>query len=69
MCVVNKQFEILEYVLIPFMLTCNMMRFISLLLLGLSHCVVYVVMWSSLVRLRGFRGNLCEFGGLCDCDS
>ena len=34
MCVVNKQFELLEF-LIPFMLTCNMMRFLSLLLLGL----------------------------------
>ena len=30
------------------MLTCNMMRFISLLLLGLGACVVCVVMWSSL---------------------
>ena len=32
----------------PIMLTCNMMRFISLLLLGLGACVVCVVMWSSL---------------------
>ena len=48
MCVVNKQFELLEFVLIPFMLTCSMMRFISLLLLGQSPCVVcgHVVMWS-----------------------
>ena len=43
MCVVNKQFELLEFVLSPFMLTCNMMRFISPLLLGLWHCVVFVV--------------------------
>ena len=42
MCVVNKQFELL----IPFMLTCSMMRFLSLLLLGLCPCVVSVVMWS-----------------------
>ena len=35
MCVVNKQFELLEFVLIPFMLTCSMIKFISLLLLGL----------------------------------
>ena len=35
MCVVNKQFELLEFVLIPFMLTCSMMRFLSPLLLGL----------------------------------
>ena len=34
MCVVNLQFELLEF-FIPFMLTCSMMRFISLLLLGL----------------------------------
>ena len=35
MCVVNKQFELLEFVLIPFMLNCSMMRFLSPLLLGL----------------------------------
>ena len=38
MCVVNKKFELLEFVLIPFMLTCSMMRFISRLLLGLCPC-------------------------------
>ena len=32
----------------PIMLICNMMRFISLLLLGLDACGVCVVMWSSL---------------------
>ena len=37
--------------LIPFLLTCSMMRFLSLLLLGLCHCVVSVVIWSSLVCL------------------
>ena len=45
MCVVNKQFELLEFVLIPFMLTCSMMRFISLLLLGICACVLFVVLW------------------------
>ena len=30
---------------IPFMLTCSMMRFPSLLLLGLCACVVCVVLW------------------------
>ena len=45
MCVVNKQFELLEFVLSPFMLTCSMMRFLSLLILGLCACVVFVVMW------------------------
>ena len=34
MCVVNKQFELL-----------SMMRFLSLLLLGLCDCVVFVVLW------------------------
>ena len=43
MCVVNKQFELLEFVLIPFMLTYCMMTFFSLLLLGLCPCVVSVV--------------------------
>ena len=43
MCVVNKQFERLEYVLIPFMLTCSMMRYLSFLLLDMCDCVVSVV--------------------------
>ena len=30
---VNKQFELLEFVLTPFMLTCSMMRFLSIVLL------------------------------------
>ena len=51
MFVVNKQFEILEFVLILFMLICSILRFISRLLLGLCPCVVSVVMWSSLVCL------------------
>ena len=51
MCVVNKQFELLEFVFYPYMLTCSMLRFISLLLLGLCHCVVSVVMWPSLACL------------------
>ena len=38
-CVMNKQFELLEFVWIPFMLTCSMMRFLSLLLLGLCSCL------------------------------
>ena len=44
MCVVNNQFELLE--LVFKMLNCNMMIFISLLLLGLCPCVLSVVMWS-----------------------
>ena len=48
MCVVNKQFELIEFVsefVSEFMLTCSMMRFLSLLLLGLCVCVVLVVLW------------------------
>ena len=46
MRVVNKQFELLELFLSPFMLTCSsMMRFLSLLLLGLCVCVVLVALW------------------------
>ena len=51
MYVVDNQFGLLEFVLIPFMLTCNMMRFLSLLRLDMCPCVVPVVMWSSLVCL------------------
>ena len=45
MRVVNKQFEHLEFVFDSFMFTCSMMRFLSLLLLGLCACVVFVVLW------------------------
>ena len=51
MCVMNKQFVLIEFVFIPFMLTCSMMRFLSLFLLGLCAYVVYAVMWSPLVYL------------------
>ena len=44
-CVVNKQFELLEFVLISFMLTCSMIGFLSNVLLGLCACVVCVVFW------------------------
>ena len=44
MYVVNKQFELLEFLSL-FVLTCNMMRFISLLLLGLCACGVFVILW------------------------
>ena len=45
MCVVNKQFELLEFVSESVMLTCSMMKFLSLLLLRLYACVVFVVLW------------------------
>ena len=41
MCVVNKQFELRSLFLSPFILTCSMMRFPSLLLLGLCACNEY----------------------------
>ena len=55
--------------LIPFMLAYSTMRFISLLLLGLCACVMFVVMWSSLIRLLGCRGTPCECGGCSGCDA
>ena len=45
MYVVNKQFALLEFVLSQFMLTCSMIKFLSLLLLGPCVCVVLVVLW------------------------
>ena len=42
---------------IPFMLACSMMRFLSLLLLGLGLSV----------RLSWYP--MCGCGGLCDCDA
>ena len=63
MCVVNKQFELREFVFDSVYLTCSMMRFISLLLLGLCPCGVSVVMWMSFVCMLGCRGSLCRFGG------
>ena len=49
MCVVNKEFEPPGLFLNPFMLSCSMMRFLSLLLLHLCACVVGVVTWFSWV--------------------
>ena len=50
MCVVNKQFELLEFVFYS-VYTFSMMRFLTVLMLGLCPCVVSVVMWSYLVCL------------------
>ena len=47
MCVVNK------FVLSPFMLTCSMMRFLSLLLMGMCACSPVVVLGLS-VRLSKY---------------
>ena len=47
MCVVNKQFELLEFVSESVYVDLQLasMRFLSLLLLGLCVCVVLVVLW------------------------
>ena len=66
MCVANNSLNSSSLSLIPFMLTCSIMRFLSLLLLVLCACVVSVVMWSSLVCL----GTLyCVCSGCVDCDA
>ena len=51
MCVVNKQFVLLEFVFDSIYVDMSMIMFISLLLLGLCPCGVSVVMWSCLVCL------------------
>ena len=51
MCVVNKQFQLLEFVFDSVYVDLYMMRFLSILLLGMCTCVVSVVVWSSLVYL------------------
>ena len=50
----NKQFELLEFVFIRFMLTCSMMRFLSLLMLGLRPFVVSVIVFGLSVRLSWY---------------
>ena len=61
MCVVNKQFELLEFVLIPCMLTCSTMRFLSFLLMGLCVCVMSVVVLGLSVRLSWYPIYEYEF--------
>ena len=51
MCVVNKQFELLEFVFYSVYVDLRCDEIFSLLLLGLCSCVVSVVTWSSLVCL------------------
>ena len=65
MCIVNKQFELLEFVFDSVYVDLQYDEISPLLLLGLCPCVIYVVMWSSLVC----RGTLCRCGGCCDCDA
>ena len=40
MCVVNNQFKLFELVLIPCMLICKIIRFLSFILLVLCACMV-----------------------------
>ena len=68
MCVVNKQFELLQFVFIPFMLTCSMMRFLSLTAKSVSLCCVYglvVVFGLSVMRVLLFVLHVCL---LRECD-
>ena len=51
MCVVNKQFELVEFVFDSVYIDLQYDEILSLLLLDLCPCVVSVVMWSSLVCL------------------
>ena len=51
MCVVNKQFEFLEFVFDSVYVDLQYDEISLILLLGLCPCVGFVVMWSSLVCL------------------
>ena len=70
MCVVNKQFELLEFVFSLFMLTCSMIKFISLLLLGLCGVCSPVIVLTLYVRLSWYpmlllRWLWCMYCCLC----
>ena len=54
MCVVNKQFELLGFILIPFMLTRSIIQFSSLLLLGLCGVCNHVLVLGLPVRLSWY---------------
>ena len=55
MCVVNKQFELMEFVFDSVMLPCCMMRFRSLFMLCLCPCVVSVVVFGLSERLSWYH--------------
>ena len=51
----NKQFELLEFVFDSvYVESCSMMRFLSLLLLGLCPCVVSMVVFGLSVSLSWY---------------
>ena len=54
MCVVNEQFELIEFVFESVYVDLQYMKFLSLLLLGLCACVVFVVLGLS-VRLSWYH--------------
>ena len=68
MCVVNKQFELLEFVYDSVYVDLQYDE-ISLTSAGLCPCGMSVVMGSCLLCLLGCRGTLCGCGGCCDCDA
>ena len=51
MCIVNKQFELLGFVFDYVYVDLQYDEIFLTLMLGLCHCVVFVVMWLSLVYL------------------
>ena len=59
MCVVISSLSSSSLFFIPFMLTCSMMIFLSLLLLGLCPCVVSVVVFYLSVRLADSVQSCC----------
>ena len=63
MCVVNKQFELLEFVFDSVYVDLQYDE------ISLTFTAGSVVMWSSLVCLLGCCGTLCGCGGCCDCDA
>ena len=63
MCVVNKLFELLEFVFDSVYVDLQYDE------ISLAFIVVSVVIWSSLLCLWGCRGTLCGYGGCCDCDA
>ena len=69
-CVVNKQFELLEFVFDSVYVDLQCDEIYLILLPGLCACVMSTGMWSSLVCLWGCLGiQCCGCGGCVDCDA
>ena len=69
MCVVNKQFEFLEFVFDSVYIDLQYYEISLIFTAGSVLCVMSVVVWSSLVCLLGCLGTLCRCGGCGDCDA